>query len=249
MEPLTVSDATVLLIGDELLRGTKGDVNLRELAQTLHEAGIRLRQASILPDDVTVVAEHLKQASRDFEVVFTSGGIGPTHDDVTIAAVARAFEVESVVDERLHQALVNHYGEPLLEGQLRMARVPRGARLATIDDSSWPTIVMENVWILPGVPEVFRSKLAVIRKWLRGSVRFTSRAVVCSATEVVLLPFIDRVVAEFKTVAVGSYPESSASGAATRITFDGTDGVAVEAALQSFLDSLPGDSSIAVEQQ
>ena len=136
-----VSTACALLIGNELLNGSIADCNLVVLARTLRSLGIRLKRSLVLPDDVGILTEEIREASLQFDVVFTSGGVGPTHDDVTIAAVAQAFGVDTMTSEELRVALVNHYGEPLNEGHERLAVVPRGSSMVKVPESTWPTIV------------------------------------------------------------------------------------------------------------
>ena len=194
MHKTLVSTACALLIGNELLNGTIEDCNLVILARTLRALGIRLKRALILPDDVETLSEEIREASRQFDVVFTSGGVGPTHDDVTIAAVALAFGVNIITSEELRTTLVNHFGEPLSEGHNRLALVPCGSSMVELPEATWPTIVMNNVWILPGVPAIFRAKLQAVRHVLYGPVRFHSCAVMCRSDEFALKYLIDRTV-------------------------------------------------------
>ena len=161
MDKITASTACALLIGNELLNGSIDDCNLGELARSLHSLGIRLKRALVLPDDIDLLTIEIQNASQAFDVVFTSGGIGPTHDDVTIAAVAKAFGVDTVVDEELRTALTEYYGAPLSEVHLRLAHVPRGSCMVRVPETRWPTIVMRNVWVLPGFQPYFE------RSWKR----------------------------------------------------------------------------------
>jgi molybdenum cofactor synthesis domain-containing protein len=236
------------LVGTELLTGSVQDRNLVELARALRALGIALVRAVVVGDDIDAIATEVKDLSDRVDVVFTSGGVGPTHDDVTIEAVAKAFGVGTVVDERMRRALEGHYGAPLSPDYLRMAKVPRGACLQMGPDQSWPTIVKENVWILPGVPNIFRHKLDVIRAHLRGPVAFRRAVVSCSLDELSLLAQLDGTVAKFPNVLVGSYPKANPSDPPTKVTFDGTDATEVENATQHFLGLLPDGCLLAVER-
>jgi molybdopterin-biosynthesis enzyme MoeA-like protein len=120
-----------------------------------------------------------------------------------------------------------------------MALVPEGAELATTADVTWPTVVMRNVWVLPGVPEVFRMKLAVVRAWLSGPDPFVSRSAYTRIEEAELKPLLDRIVAAHPQVEVGSYPKWFDPSYKTKVTFDARDEVHVEAAFASFLALLP----------
>jgi molybdenum cofactor synthesis domain-containing protein len=236
--PKLVTSAAALLIGNELLSGKVRDSNLFELARTLRARGVRLQRVVMVEDDVDVISHEVSELSSAFDVVFTSGGVGPTHDDVTMAAVAKAFGVSTSIDPTLAAQLRDHYGGRCSDDHLRMALVPDGARLAATAEMPWPTVVMHNVWILPGVPEVFRMKLSVVRSSLRGAADYYSRAAFTRVEEADLKPLLDRVVAEHPDVQVGSYPKWFDPEYQTQVTFDGHERGAVEAALHAFLDLL-----------
>jgi molybdenum cofactor synthesis domain-containing protein len=247
MTPLSARNAAALLIGNELLSGKVHESNLIELARTLRALGIRLERVVIVPDEVDVIASEVRQLSSAFDVVFTSGGVGPTHDDVTIDAIAKAFGVAATIDPTTESLLRNAYGERCTEGHLRMALVPDGAELKTTAEVIWPTVLMKNVWILPGVPEIFRMKLAVVRAWVQGPERFVSKAVFTKMEEADLKPLLDRVVALHVDVEVGSYPKWFDSTYKTKVTFDSRDADGVQRALESFLAMLPAGEPQRVE--
>lgn len=234
--PRVVEDAAFLVIGNELLSGKIRDENVLELARTLRTLGIQLARVVVIPDDLTTIVAEVRELSRRHGVVVTSGGIGPTHDDLTIEAVARAFDTRVVADERLAQMIRLAYAERCTDSHLRMALVPEGCTLATTPDVRWPTILIENVWVLPGVPEVFRSKLVVLRAWLRGPRPFVSRAVYLTLEEAELKPRIDTVVAEHPAVEIGSYPKWFDSAYKTKLTFDARAPEPVDAAVARLLD-------------
>jgi molybdenum cofactor synthesis domain-containing protein len=156
MQRAVVETAAVALVGNELLSGKVAEANLLELARTLRALGIRLERALVLPDELDVLSREIAALSAAYGVVFTSGGVGPTHDDVTVEAVARAFGTEPTLDPTYAALIRNAYGERCTPDHLRMALVPKGAELAPSPDGAWPVPVMNNVWMLPGVPEVFR---------------------------------------------------------------------------------------------
>ena len=239
--------AGVVLIGNELLSGKVHESNLVELARTLRALGVALRRVVMISDDIEEIAREVRALASAFDVVFTSGGVGPTHDDVTIEGVARAFGVPARMDDSIVAMLKNAYGDRCTEGHLRMALVPDGAVLAITPEVQWPTPVMKNVWILPGVPEIFRMKLAVVRDCVRGPEPFVSRAVYTKLDEAELKPLLDRVVAEHSGVEVGSYPKWFDESYKTKVTFDGRDPEAVESSVRAFLGSLPAGEPQRVE--
>lgn len=234
-----VRTAAALIIGNELLTGKIQEANLRVLALALRSLGIVLRRASIVLDDADTIAEEIRLLASTHDVVFTSGGVGPTHDDVTVEAVAKAFGVPVVQSEPIAAMLRAHFGERCTEGHLRMALVPEGAELVRNSEIPWPCVVMRNVWLLPGVPEAFRAKMPLLRERLDGGRPFVTRSVYTKMDEGELKPILDRVVEAHPSVEVGSYPKWRDPAYKTKLTFDGQDGRAVDKAMRDFLDALP----------
>lgn len=239
--------AAALVIGNEILTGKVQEANVAVLARMLFELGISLRKVIVCVDDEAIIAAELAALAKAHDVVVTSGGVGPTHDDVTIEAVARAFDVPVVMSTPLADLLRRHYGERLTEGHLLMARVPEGARLVSGETPTWPAVVMHNVWVLPGVPEIFQAKQGVIREELAGGAPFISLAVLTTLDEGQLKPMLDRVVADHRDVAIGSYPRWSDPECRTRLTFDGQVEERVRAARDAFAASLPAGTVVRVE--
>lgn len=240
--------AAALILGNELLSGKVADENLVVLARTLRSLGIVLARAVTLLDERERIADEVRALAATHDVVFTSGGVGPTHDDLTIDAVADAFGTEAHVEPELEALLRGYYGDKLTEGHLLMARAPKGSRLVRSGASPWPTIVKENVWVLPGVPQLFAAKMAVVAAELGGGVAFVSRAAYTTLDEGPLKPLLDRVVAEHPTVEVGSYPKWQERRYRTMITFDGRDVASVEAARDAFAASLPEGTRVLLDE-
>jgi molybdenum cofactor synthesis domain-containing protein len=247
LEKRRANTAALLLVGNELLSGKVVDANLTPLAQTLRALGIQLVRVSVLPDELGVLTDEIRKLAREHDVLFTSGGVGPTHDDVTIDAVANAFGTRVVFDPTLVELVRRAYGARATEDHLRLARIPDGATLATSLDGAWPTPVLQNVWMLPGVPEVFREKLAIVRASLVGPEPFFSRAVFTRVEEAGLVKLLDAIVIAHPLVEVGSYPRWFEPSYRTKITFDGRSREAVEAAAQAFIDRLPAETLVRVE--
>ena len=239
--------AAALVVGNELLSGKVQDENVVALARTLRALGIRLRRVVMVLDDVDTIAEEVRRLSKEHDVVFTSGGVGPTHDDLTVEGVARAFGRRVVMNPTMEAMLRAHYRERCTEGHLHMALVPEGAELAVSREVTWPTIIVENVWLLPGVPEIFRMKLGVVRERLAGGIPFVSRAVFTMMDEGHLKPLLDAVVAAHPEVEVGSYPRWADPSYRTKLTFDARDADLVAAALDAFLKLLPAGEPQRVE--
>jgi len=239
MSRAQVGTAAALIIGNELLSGKVRDENLDSLARTLRALGIRLCRAVFLEDDLASIAREIDTLSHSYDVVFTSGGVGPTHDDVTIDAVALAFGTSVVHDPEFSKLIQGAYGERCTEAHLRMARIPQGAELVTSHEISWPTVLMRNVWVMPGVPEIFRMKLSLVRERLQGPVRFHSRVVYTQLEESDLKPLLDLVVQNHPQVQVGSYPKWFDSSYKTKVTLDATDPEVTTRAFDELLSLLP----------
>jgi molybdenum cofactor synthesis domain-containing protein len=236
--------AAALIIGNELLSGKIVEANLVVLARELRQLGVLLRRSVMILDDLDVIAGEVRELSGGHDVVFTSGGVGPTHDDLTIEGVARAFGVKTVVAPEIERLIRRHYAERTTDGHLLMARIPEGARLVATESMPWPTVVMRNVWVLPGVPEVFQMKLPHVRGELGGGTPFCSLAVYTRLDEGDLKPMLDRVVAAHANVEVGSYPKWHDPEYKTKLTFDGLDEAAVRAARDDFVRALPSGALV-----
>jgi molybdenum cofactor synthesis domain-containing protein len=247
MQAFVAETAAVLLVGNELLSGKVTEANLFELARTLRALGIRLERALVLPDDLAILTREIAASSASHDVVFTSGGVGPTHDDVTVEAVSLAFGTKPTLDPTYAALIQNAYGERCTPDHLRMALVPDGSVLAASPDGAWPVVVMQNVWLLPGVPEVFREKLATVRAFMRGPAPFVSRAVYTLLEEARIKPLLDALVLGHTGVEIGSYPRWFEPTYKTKVTFDARDLALVEAAAQAFVESLPTGTLVRVE--
>ena len=239
--------AAALIIGNELLSGKIADSNVVVLARALRSLGVVFRRVVMVLDEIDVIANEVRALSSTHDFLFTSGGVGPTHDDVTIDAVARAFGVEAVASPPMVQMLKDFYGDRLMEGHLRMARIPDGARLERGPHMPWPAIIMQNVWVLPGVPEIFQAKMPLVRELIGSDKPFISLAVYTTLDEGTLKPMLDKVVGDHSDVEIGSYPRWGGNDYRTKLTFDGLDAERVRAARDAFASSLPAESIVKID--
>jgi molybdenum cofactor synthesis domain-containing protein len=242
--------AAILLIGNELLSGKVEDENARYLTRELRELGVTLGRVLVIPDVSDEIAEAVRDLSNRYDHVFTSGGVGPTHDDVTLVAVGAAFGMPVARNAELERLLRSKAGPNLHERDLRMADVPTGARLeygpgATTPPTTWPIVVVRNVWVLPGVPKIFRRKFETVRELFR-SPPIHARAVYSREGEGPIAGVLDEVVAEFPMVEVGSYPHLDTPDYCVKITLDGRDRAAVDAATEHLVRRL-GDVVVRTE--
>jgi len=247
-EVTTAPTAAILVIGDEVLSGKVEEQNARFLVRELRSLGVAVRRIEVVPDVHQEIAEAVRRASKAFDHVFTSGGIGPTHDDVTIAAIAEAFGVPVVRNADLEGMIRRASGARLFERNLRMADVPEGACLLCGEgghSGCWPVIAIANVIILPGVPSILQEQFAAIRDQFRAA-PFISRAVYSRDGEGAIAHVLDRVAADFPELAIGSYPHMDAADHKVLITIDGRDEHLVTAASEQVVRGL-GAAVVRVE--
>ena len=161
--------AGIVVIGNEILSGKVTDTNSSFLTRELRRMGVDVRRITVIPDDLDDIARTVRAFHERFDLVFTSGGVGPTHDDMTIEGIARAFGRSVVRERELEQKLREFYKEKVNEARLKMSEVPEGAELIYGGALAFPTLKIANVYILPGIPEILQSKFLAIRE------RFSAR--------------------------------------------------------------------------
>ncbi len=221
--------AGIVVIGDEILSGKFADENAAFLIAELRSLGVELRRISVIPDDLDDIAETVPRFAARFTHVFTSGGVGPTHDDVTMAGIARGFGTRVVQAPELEAKVRLFWGEKLAPANLRLAQIPDGAELI-YGDAVWPVVGFRNVYILPGVPALFRRKFLDIRERFRATPVAVAR-VYCSAEEGVLAPHLDAVVAAHPAVKIGSYPRFEEQDFRVLLTLEAADAATVTSAV------------------
>ena len=225
--------AAVLVIGDEILSGRTQDVNVNAIARFLGERGIDLKEARIVPDDMEAIVEALNALRTRYDHVFTTGGIGPTHDDITADAVAAAFGVpishhpEAV---RILRAYFREMGREETEARMRMARIPEGAELIPNPVSRAPGFRIGNVFVLPGVPRIMAAMLLELEEHLAMGTPVRSVTVEAHVPEGDLGDPLRRLAAGHPEVSIGSYPFREGGSLGARIVIRSRDAEALEAA-------------------
>jgi molybdenum cofactor synthesis domain-containing protein len=209
MEGEKIWSAALVVIGDEILSGRTEDRNVAQVAKWLNGQGIRLAEVRVVPDDerAIVVAVNALRPAHDY--VFTTGGIGPTHDDITVDSIAAAFGVPVVIHPGARRVLEDYYRgrtPGLTEARLRMARVPEGAELIPNPTSGAPGVRIGNVYILAGVPNIARSMLEALDGRLEGGRPVVSVTVRASAAESDVADLLKQVQDKHPGVSIGSYP-------------------------------------------
>ena len=201
--------AALIVIGDEILSGRTQDKNVGQVATWLNEQGIRLAEVRIVPDEAGRIANTVNELRRSHDYVFTTGGIGPTHDDITVDAIAGAFGVPVVVHPEARAILEAYYRDRpggLTDARLRMARVPEGAELIPNPTSGAPGVRIGNVYIMAGVPYIAASMLEALTGKLEGGRPVVSVTVGARAPESDVADLLRETEAAHPGVAIGSYP-------------------------------------------
>jgi molybdenum cofactor synthesis domain-containing protein len=237
--------ACVLIIGNEILSGRTQDTNLAYIATGLNEVGVTLREARVIPDIPEVIVATVNEVRAKYDYVFTTGGIGPTHDDITSECVARAFGVPWTLHPEAHKLFLDHYkpGE-LNEARLRMAHTPEGASLILNPVSRAPGFRMDNVFVMAGIPRVMQGMFDGVKHQLTGGRPVLSRTVSCHLPEGIIAKGLGEIQTRYADLDLGSYPFYRRGEFGTSLVLRGRDIERLIAATQEVVEmvrSLGGD--------
>lgn len=238
--------AGIVVIGNEILSGKVADTNSPFLAHELRRCGVELRRITTIPDEVELIGATVRAFSDGFDWVFTSGGVGPTHDDVTIEGIARGFGVPVVRHPELEAGLRRHLGDRLREAHLKMAEVPDGADLLHDSALGFPTIRLGNVYILPGIPEILRAKFEALRDGF-AEAPYHLRVIYTSQGEGVIAASLNQAMVEFPDLMLGSYPKIGDPDYLVKLTIESKDAEYAQRAFERLLALLPAGSVVRTE--
>ncbi len=238
--------AGILVIGNEILSGKVVDTNSPYLCQELHTLGVDVQRIGVVPDDIDVIAHDVSLLSRSFDHVFTTGGVGPTHDDVTIEAVARGLQRQVIVHPQLEALLNEHWRDRPEAAKAKMASVPEGAELLMEPSLPVPVLLVDNVYIFPGIPQLFRRKFDSIKDRFQ-ELPYHGRLVYLSARESDFSHLLDTLVEEFPALLLGSYPEVDNPAYRVKLTLESKDMAYLTQAYDRLLALLPPDYVCNVE--
>lgn len=228
--------AAVVIIGNEILTGKFADENGPWLIQRFRTLGTDLGRVVTIPDEVDTIAEEVRRCSERYDHVVTSGGVGPTHDDVTFEGVAMAFGLPMEPHPDLI-ALAQRYNLPDNAGTLRMATVPVGTELVAHESLSYPAMRVRNVWVLPGVPRLFKNKFEAIASRFAGEAVRTAR-LYTAEDEWDIAERLTSVATRYPTVSIGSYPRFGEGPYHVIVTLESRDGEALDRARRDLEDTL-----------
>ena len=238
----TLVTASLLIIGDEILSGRTVDQNLNFLAKSLGEIGINLREVRVVPDIEQEIIEALNALRQKYNYVFTSGGIGPTHDDITAESVAKAFGDKIIKHERAVEILNVYYGgaQNVNDARMKMAMIPSRASLLDNPVSSAPGFRLENVFVMAGVPKIFQAMFAAAKTELIGGKKTISKEIKISLTESIIAKDFADLQKKYGEVTMGSYPFDGG----TSLVFRSTDPELLEKAFAEMLQKIDSTSII-----
>jgi molybdenum cofactor synthesis domain-containing protein len=238
--------AGILVIGNEILSGKVVDVNSPYLCERLRGLGVDVERITTIPDEIETIASEVKAMSERYDYVFTSGGIGPTHDDLTIEGIAAAFGREVEIDEKLEGVLRSALGGDLNESHLKMAKVPAGAALISSNDKWFPLVVVENVYIFPGIPEALHRKFESVSDRFSG-VPYVLRRVYVKLHESEIAAILNDLLEAFPDLLLGSYPKVRESSYRVVLTLESRNEDYVQRALDRLLADLSESAIYKVE--
>jgi molybdenum cofactor synthesis domain-containing protein len=243
--------AALLIIGNEILSGRTKDANMHFLAEQLTAMGIRLSEARVVPDVAEEIIDAVNALRAKYDYLFTTGGIGPTHDDITAECVARAVGRKLIRNPEARRRLEERWAETgieMNEARLRMANTPEGAALIDNPVSTAPGFQVENVFVMAGVPKIMQAMFGSLRDRLVGGDPLLSRSVACNLPEGTLASGLGELQARYAEVDIGSYPSYAQSGFRVAVVLRHTDEAVLDAAVREVL-ALIGELGGEAEEQ
>jgi molybdenum cofactor synthesis domain-containing protein len=230
--------AGIVIIGNEVLSGKTQDINSHFFCGELRQLGVDVQKISTIPDEIEWIGREVAAFSKHFDWVFTSGGVGPTHDDVTIDGIAHGFGLRVVRHPDIEQRMRQRLGTEVNEARLRMANVPEGAELLATEALFAPVVKIHNVFIFPGIPKILQERFIAIRERFRDAPYFL-KVVYVRQGEGVIASLMNDLLLKYPRLLLGSYPVLDIPDYKVKVTLESKDSDYLDQALQAFLSALP----------
>ena len=236
----------LVVVGNEVLSGKTQDPNAYFAARQLRRIGVALNRIAVVPDEIPVIAEEVSYCVSRFDIVLTSGGVGPTHDDVTMDGVAAAFGRKLVSHPELERLIREYFSDRPNAAGLKMALVPEGAALNAAGDLRFPTVQLENVYILPGIPQIFEAKLlALLGRFATDP--YHIHIIYTSAREGAIAEYLNQCLARYPDLLLGSYPRIGDPDYRVKLTLESKDRDYLERAFAHLMSLLPREVVVRTE--
>jgi molybdenum cofactor synthesis domain-containing protein len=241
-----LKSAGIIIIGNEILSGKVHDVNSYYLVSELRGLGVDVRRITVIPDEIDIIGATALEFSEQFDYVFTSGGVGPTHDDVTMAGIANGFGVKLAVHPAIRDVLTARYEHNLTSVVMKMAEIPEGAEVHFKEGMRFPLVSYKNIFIFPGIPEYLKDKFSTIKERFRASA-FHLKRLFLNVHESEFAEILNLVVSANPQVRFGSYPIMGEQEYRVIITAESKSADQLNRALDTLINKLPGDIVVKLE--
>ena len=235
----------IVIIGNEVLSGKTQDINSYFLCTELRQLGVEVQKIATIQDEIELIGREVAEFSRRFDLVFTTGGVGPTHDDVTIDGIAHGFGLKVVRHPDIEGRMRQRLGRDVNEARLRMANVPDGATLLATDALFAPVVNIYNVYIFPGIPKILQERFHAIKERFRESPYFLKNVYVRYG-EGIIAAMLNDLLVKYPEIMLGSYPVLDLPEYKVKVTLESKDADYLERALQAFVASLPKDGVLRI---
>ncbi len=239
--------AGIIIIGNEVLSGKTQDINSTFLCRELRQLGVEVQRVTVIPDDLELIGRTASRFAAQWDLVFTTGGVGPTHDDVTIEGIAHGFGVKAVIEPGLEGRLRARYGADLNPARLRMAMVPEGAELLAAGAMFAPVIRMRNVYVFAGVPRILQDRFHAIKERFREE-PFHLRNIYIKDGEGVIAATLNELLERFPDILLGSYPVLDNPEYKVKVTVESKSAPYLDQAVADLLEQLPAAAILRVEE-
>jgi molybdenum cofactor synthesis domain-containing protein len=233
--------AGIVIIGNEVLSGKTQDINSHFFCTELRRLGVEVKKISTIQDEIELIGEEVASFSGCYDHVFTSGGVGPTHDDVTIEGIAHGFGLKVVRHPDIERRMRQRLGNQVNEARLRMANVPDGAKLLATEALFAPIINIRNVYIFPGIPSILQERFHAIKEMFRDAPYYLKNVYVRYG-EGMIAEMLNNLLVKYPRLMLGSYPVLNVAEYKVKVTLESKDVSYLDQALQAFIASLPNDA-------
>ncbi len=233
--------AGIVIIGNEVLSGKTRDSNSYFFCAELRQLGVEVQKISTIQDDIDIIGREVAEFSKRFDYVFTSGGVGPTHDDVTIEGIAHGFGLNVVRHPDIERRMRQRFGDQVNDARLRMANVPAGATLLAAEAPFAAIVKIHNVYIFPGIPRILEERFHEIKEIFRDT-PYHLKNVYVRYGEGVIAAILNDLLVKFPELMLGSYPVLDLPDYKVKVTLESKDSKYLDDALQAFVASLPRDA-------